>query len=235
MASKVSRKKLLREPDEFLSFSGKALQWSRENLRVILYAAAGVTAAVVAVVGFWAWLEHREIQGAEAMAQAFGEYTRAVEGQAGPEELAQARRQLDQVVQEYGSTPAGLQARLALGDLLLEKGSYAEAEKLLAGLAEESDAPPEIIALAWHGLGVAREGQQRFSQAAQAYARARELAGPALAAMYLLDQARALEGAGQKARAAQLYREVLDQQEDSERRLQARARLVALGEDPGGK
>jgi tetratricopeptide (TPR) repeat protein len=232
MARKVSRKKLLREPDEFLTFSGKALQWSRENLRAILYAAAGVTACVVAVVAFWAWMEHQEIQAAEAMARSFGEYSQAVEGQAGPEELARARQKLDQVVQEYGSTPAGVQARLALGDMLLEKGSYQEAGELLEGLAGESGVPPEITALAWHGLGVAREGGQQFTQAAQAYAKARELGGPSLSDLYRLDQARALEAAGQKDQAARLYRQVLDEEQDSTRRLKARARLVALGLEP---
>jgi len=239
--SKISRKKLLKEPDEFLTFSERAVEWAQHNYRVIIAVVAAAILVVAGVVGAGAYLDYREQEAARALNQTFADYQAAVEGTADKSELEAADQKLKKVVEDYGSTPAGVQARLALGDLLLEKGRYEEAEPVMAGLAEEKELPAELMALAWHGLGVSREGQKKYAEAGKAYGRAMELAGPTLGLTYTMDQARSLEAAGDKAGAVALYRRIIAKAGEGPAQSQAQttelaqARLVALGEDPSAE
>ncbi|MCB2227301.1 MAG: tetratricopeptide repeat protein [Desulfarculaceae bacterium] len=234
--AKVDRKKLLKEPDEFQTISDRVIRWSRVNLQKVLWGATVVALAAAAVLGAKAWFDWQERKAAAELAPVMTAYIAAVEGSAGKAALTKLSAELQRVTAEYGSTPAGLQARLALGDLYLSTGEYAKAVETLHSLTQESGLAPELVPLAWHGLGQGLEGQKDYSKAGEAYAKAVSLAGPSLGAMYKLDRARVLAAAGDKKAAAQLYREVLGQAGDTpggaplaER---ARAALTALGEEP---
>ncbi|UCG81064.1 MAG: hypothetical protein JSV60_01915, partial [Desulfobacterales bacterium] len=49
---RVTRKKLLKEPDEFLTFSAKAIQFIANNRRPVLGVVIGVLVVALAFAGF---------------------------------------------------------------------------------------------------------------------------------------------------------------------------------------
>ena len=49
---RVTRKQLLKEPDEFISFTGKLIQFSRQHDREITYAVSAFFIIVVALAAF---------------------------------------------------------------------------------------------------------------------------------------------------------------------------------------
>jgi tetratricopeptide (TPR) repeat protein len=122
-----------------------------------------------------------------------------------------------------------LQARLALGDLRLSLGQYAQAGETLQALTQEEDLGAELAPLAWHGLGQALEGSKDYAKAAEAYAQAISLAGPNLGRLYKLDRARVLKAAGEDKAAAQIYRELLAPPAPPSVQERARAALAAMG------
>lgn len=230
--AKIDRKKLLKKPDEFLTFSEKAVSWARDNSKLLLGIAGGLALAVAVWVGLSTYLEHRENRAADALASSFENYAKAVEGKADPAQEKAARESLAQVVEQYGATPAGIQARLALGDLLVEKAKYADAEKILSGLSQETGLPPGMRPLAWHGLGLSLEGQKKYQQATSAYESAMKEAGPTLRNSYRLDLARVQEAAGDKEAAIKTYSEAVSQPPDPSSLDLVKSRLVVLGVDP---
>ncbi len=231
--SKVNRRKLLKEPDEFLTFSEQAVQWCQENTRIVIYVVVLAVLAVGFGVGFKAYLDHRAEQAAAAMDQAFDTFAVAVKGKGGKAMTQAALRGLDRVVESYGATPAGIQARLALGALLLEKGKFKQAIPVFQELTQDTDTPQELLPLAWHGLGVALEGAKRYQEAAEAYAAAIAAAGPNLALGFRLDQARVLAAAGKREQAARYYRQVMKDAAGKTLAQVAKASLVDMGLDPG--
>jgi predicted negative regulator of RcsB-dependent stress response len=230
--AKINRKKLLKEPDEFLTFSEQAVAWAKDNAKFLMGVAVCLALAVGAWVGIGAYMEHRQDQAAGALANSFESYAKAVEGKADPAQEKTARESLAKVVDEYGSTAAGIQARLALGDLLVEKAKYADAEKVFQTLSAESGLPPAMGPLAWHGLGLSLEGQQKYTEAAGAYEKAMKEAGPTLRNSYRLDLARVQEAAGQKDAAIKTYREAVANPPDPSSLDLVKSRLVVLGVDP---
>lgn len=230
--AKIDRKKLLKKPDEFLTFSEKAVNWSKENSKLLLGIAGGVAFAVAVWVGLSTYLEHRQDQAANVLASSFENYAKAVEGKADPAQVKAARESLAKVVDQYGATPAGIQARLALGDLLVEKAQYADAEKILTELSEETDLPAGMRPLAWHGLGLSLEGQKKYKEAASAFESAMKEAGPSLRNSYRLDLARVQEAAGDKEAAIKTYSQAVAQPPSPASLDMVKSRLVALGVDP---
>ena len=230
--SKINRKKLIKQPDEFLTFSSKAIAWSKDNSKLLMGIACGLVFAVAVWVGLGTYLEYRQNQASDALAGSFENYMKAVGGKADPAQEKAARESLAKVVDQYGATPAGIQARLALGNLLVEKAKYADAEKILSELSEETDLPPGMLPLAWHGLGLSLEGQKKYKEAASAYESAMKEAGPTLRNSYRLDLARVQEAAGDKDAAIKTYSEAVVQPPDPSSLDLVRSRLVVLNVDP---
>ncbi|RJX35396.1 MAG: hypothetical protein C4525_04040 [Desulfarculus sp.] len=234
MAAKVDRKKLLKQPDEFLTFSDRAVKWARDNLQRVLIIASAVVAALVVVLAIKAYLDFHQRQAAAALAPVMSGYQAVVEGKADQKMMASLAEQLTKVTNDYGATPAGMQARLALGDLLLTLARFPQAAKVFQVLSEEPDLPAELAPMAWRGLGQAQEGAKNYAAAASSYGRAADLAGPHLRRLCLLDRARVLGAAGDKKAAADILRKLLADPAAAEVAERAKVGLSALGLEASG-
>lgn len=229
--AKVDRKKLLKEPDEFLTLSDKVIRWGKGNLNKVLWSATAVALIVAAVLGFKTYLDWREQKAAAELAGVMSGYAAAVDGKLPQEQIAKLAADLTKVTDQYGSTPAGLQARLALGDLRLGLGQWDEAQKVFASLTKEGGLGADLAPMAYHGLGQALEGREDYKQAAQVYAQAIAAAGPNLGQIYKLDRARVLAASGDNQGAAAIYKEILGQPAGQAVHERARGALAALGQE----
>jgi predicted negative regulator of RcsB-dependent stress response len=232
MADKVDVKDLLDGPDEFITFSDKVVKWSQDNLKIVIAGAVVFVLVICAIVGFSAYIDYRNQQAAEAISPAYRTYMEIVAGQGKEAELPKAQEEMQKAIQDYSATSAGIMGRLALGHLQLEKGEWKKAEALFNELSEESDLAPSLVPLAWHGLGKAREGLKKYSEAADAYVAAAGQGGTALKCLFTFDQARALALGGKKQQAADLYRQLIKDYPDDTYVARAKAALVNLDMDP---
>ena len=199
MAKKIDRKKLLKEPDEFLTFSDRAVRWARDNLKIVISVATAVAVALAAVVGLNAYLDYHQRSAAAALAPVMVAYQQVVLNKVGdPKMMASLAERLRDGTDDYGTTVAGMQGRLALGDLQLSLGRYKDAIGTFQTLTEEPDLGADLAPLAWRGLGQSQEGAGDYDDAALSYRQAGELAGPNLGRLITLDRARVLAAAGKK-------------------------------------
>lgn len=231
--AKLDRKKLLKEPDEFLTVSDRVVKWGKVNLKLLVVTGSALVLAISLTLGIQTYLNHRANQAGQALAAVFDDFIACLVGQADAAQVEAASKGLSQVVEQYGATEAGMQARLALGELWLRQGQAEKAEKALASLSEEPDLPSTMAPLALAALGRSQEQRSKYAEAAEAYANAAKAAGPQQAAIYRLDRARVLEGVGDKAKAEEIYRDLAQQAKDPLIGQTARQRLAALGLDAG--
>jgi len=226
--AKVSRKDLLKKPDEFITFSDRAVRWAQENGKTVTLAASAVVLLIAVGLGGRSYLNYRRQAAAQALGSAFGAYQAALEDKAkAPGAIAMLRR----VAQDYGSTASGHQARLALAGLLMHTGKAAEAQTVYQALWDEGELASEMRPLVGRGLGQCLEVQKKYRQAARASYSAAQKAGPNLKAALELDQARALEAAGDKKAASAIYLRLAAGGQGSASQ-SARQRLVALDQEP---
>jgi predicted negative regulator of RcsB-dependent stress response len=231
--AKVKRKQLLKEPDEFLTLSDRVIRWARENLRLVIIVASVLVLITAGILGVRGWMRYHAGQAAEALALAFPQYEIALSGQAEEVQVQAAISDLYKVVKEYGATPAGIQARLALGSLHMDQEKYDLAGKQFAELADDPDTPNQLMPLALRGLGQSQEAGGHFAEAAQTYKQALAVSGPELSELLKLDRARVLAASGDKHAATEIYRELIKQARAGTTTTQAaQDRLVALGISP---
>lgn len=168
-AQKKSRKELLKEPDEFLTTTGRALAWISGHQRELRVAAAAAIAAAVLVSGWFAWENREETQAAALLSQAL---ERAEETGKPQEALQAAAPDLERLIGSHGRRKNGRLARILYADLLFEAGETRRAlalyETALGDFASEPTFRLQILkslAFVHVALGEGVRAIERFEQA----------------------------------------------------------------------
>lgn len=126
---KVSRKELLKEPDEFLSFSSRAIAYYEENPTVIHIGLLIFVLTIVAGIGVYTYLERQRLASHKEFNAVYRDYKKAVESNepVSEEKWNEILIGFDTVYESYGSRPAGEKALLYSGHVLYKLGKYREA------------------------------------------------------------------------------------------------------------
>ena len=198
--------------DRLVTFYAKAWQFFDQNTGVVY---AALAALVVLVLGIAGYLYYQNAQ-AEAAAQALapvqstyaaGDYQAALgagEGQAG----------LLEVIEEYGSTPAGNLAHLMAADAYFNLDQPDRALQLL----EDFDAEANLYGAGARALEAAiYENREDFERAAGLYLDAAELYPTEQSAPgYLINAGRNFEAAGNYDQALEAYRRIEEEYPDAD-------------------
>ena len=162
---KITRKELLKSPDEFLTFSQKVYNYVSEHSNQFITGACVVAALFLLVVGVNWYLNY-------TARQALAAYNKAVsrlepEKDFDPQKAESAAGELENFVASYPGSPQSRDALLDLGSLYYRLNKFDKAQKsyetYLGGLRpeEESIKPMVLDALA-HVF----EAQEKFGPAA---------------------------------------------------------------------
>ena len=124
---RITRKELLRQPDQFLTRSARVIAWAESNATSILYSAGAVILAVILVGGWSLWRTNRYAQAEALLYEAMnaggnGEVVRQDASQ--DDQMVQA---LQSLVRNYGGTPVAIQAYWNLGRLYFARAEYVAA------------------------------------------------------------------------------------------------------------
>lgn len=194
------------------------MEWAETHSRHLTIAAVAIA---VLAGGGWFYAKSRQVQARNASA-ALSEAELALT--AGNLPLAQSS--LEQVVNRYGSTPSGDQARLLLAQVMFDNGRYQEG---IAGLQQLVSSGDKLtLASAQHLIGAGYEQAGKPAEAAAAYRKAADAAGsPAERDGYLASAARALMDAGKNSEAKAIWQRLADDP-SSPAAAEARIRLGEL-------
>jgi len=123
---KISRKELVSEPDEFITYTGRAIEYVRENPGHAVAAVAVVLIIVVAVSGYFWYQKSQSLTSHNAFERAWRQYEAMTAATEPPsaEKLDQLFSAFDQVAKLYPSLPAGEKALLYSGHVLYRKKDY---------------------------------------------------------------------------------------------------------------
>lgn len=180
--------------------------WARTNIRIIVGGAIALALVVGGLTYYRAYRESREQRAA-------AEFVR-IEQTAASGNLALASRDLQTFVNRYDGTAYAAEARLALAQLYLDQDSAAKAVQLLDGAAGEvDDSPlgPQSALL----LAAAQTAANQRDAAIRSYLAVAEDAELPMYRVRALNGAATLRmEAGDHAGAAELYRRLIDLQEE---------------------
>ncbi len=123
---KLTRKELLKEPDEFLTTTSKVIQYTREHPKRVALGCALVIVGLLAAAGFYYYQKNRQVTSHELFEQVCREYEVTVQPsqQPSPQKLDHLFSEFDSLAKEYPSLPGGEMALLYSGHVLYKKQDY---------------------------------------------------------------------------------------------------------------
>lgn len=187
------------------------MDWIQTHIRAI-----GIGALVVVAVGAGAWVvSSSNATKSAAASRALGDAQRSVASG----NLPLAAADLQKVVQRYGSTQAGTQAKLLLAQVLFEQGKVDEGLKMIDEVGSAGVLQPSLHGLRAAGL----EQAGKPAEAAPEYLKAAQATNlPSERESYRSDAARAYLAAGNKEEALKIWKDIAA---DPSSTLNAEARL----------
>lgn len=224
---KISRKKLLQEPDEFLSLSQQVWLWVHENRQKTGMVVGGIVAVILLGVGIKAFVDRSHSQRSTAVAAAVARYTQSPGG-AIPADL---RQELATLADRYAGSPEGAVARYFQAGALATAGETEKARQLYTTLAASGSQQAEIALLSRQALAYLDLGSGAADAALTAFQELLKAPGGAVArAQIMMEIAAIHEKKGRTAEARRVYQDILAEHPDGSWAATAKDRLRVLAE-----
>lgn len=156
MAKKrISRRQLLKEPDEFFTGTGKIINWAKENTRQLLIG-AGVFFGLVLFIAFYGYFKEIRIKASsDLLSQALTKYEAEGGENKAVEALAAVREDFERLAKSYGGQPAGRLGGLLYGHICLAGEAVDDAIVQYKKALNDFGNDPSMINIVLNGLGSA--------------------------------------------------------------------------------
>jgi predicted negative regulator of RcsB-dependent stress response len=207
---KIKRKEI-KKPDEFITFSAKILEWCGENLRIIFGVAIGF-ALVLAIGGaVFFFRASRDAKATDLYQKALALYpTNSPDGN-DPREYGQVTAALEEVQQRYGSTTVATTALVDLGNIYFEQGAYDKAILCYHDFLQRTKHSHPLHDQVLVSLGETYEAKESYEEALETYQLLSKQGAPVYQAQAELYLGRVYEAMGDKTKATVHYKNYLNE------------------------
>ena len=206
---RLTRKQLLKEPDEFLTFSAKAIRFGAEHRKPISYASIALVVVVLAValLHYFSNLSQREAYA--VFEQGLDQYMGQASGDQSHHFQERAKAAFAELLRRYPSTRAAELSLPLYADISYADGAYDEAIKLYQRALEFLSEDDILQRLIWNGLAYAYEGKKDYNTAAQYFKKITDAEGIFLKADAYFNLGRMYEAMDNQEGARQAYEDVV--------------------------
>ena len=154
---KVSRKKLLKEPDEFITFSGKLIQFGRAYQKQLTIGFGVLFAVLILIAGVRYFTYQSEKKAFAALTQAKANYESLLKDMEPAAAYAKVKPEFEAIIDAYASRQGGRLARIAYAHISFDGGAYPEAIALYEDALGDFEANPLMKHGILSGLGYSHE------------------------------------------------------------------------------
>ena len=165
---KLTRKELLKGPDEFLTVSGRAILYVKEHAKPFKVAGGILVGAALVYLGVSTYLNYADRKGQEAYGAAYYEVSKVKEMQADHEALKKSEELFNKVITDHRLSKASRLAPLQIAHLKFLEKKYEEAVKLYQAFLKEVPENTVYQSLVLLALAASYEGQGDFGKAVEA-------------------------------------------------------------------
>lgn len=203
---KISRKKLLKEPDEFISTTARVMQFVKEHRQQVTRSAIIFALVIAFGAGTYLYVHWRASSARHFQQEGFQYYQEALSQGTNAEAAQKAYRsaleRFQKSISTYGWGEMAQISRLFVGHCHYALQEYEQAEKAYSRCL---DGP--FQAIAYDGLGHSYEAQGQYEKAKESYQKNTEASNNPYQLESLLAVGRCLELLNQKEKALKVYQE----------------------------
>lgn len=208
---RITRKELLKEPDEFLTISSKIIRFAKENEKLVSYLVVGIVVVIAAFFVFRYVSALSERKAYALFEDGLAHYmAQASQGQsansANMDEIAKGK--FSDILKHYASTKAARLTLPLLADMYFKAGSYDKAIDLYKKALSDFPNEDSIRALLWNDLGYAFEGKKDYRSAAESFKKVAAFQGNFLKADAYFNLGRMYELLNNKQKALEAFERV---------------------------
>jgi predicted negative regulator of RcsB-dependent stress response len=196
---KISKKELLKKPDEFITLSTQTMDWVKDNTTKVIWIGSGVVLLLILYFGYTAYRNHQEKQGHE-------KYFSSLEINDPDQKL----KKLEEMLKEFPNTKAAQAAMVDIGHLYYQKKDFARAVFYYQSALNQGKFPTTFKTMILGNLAYAYEQKGDLQQAAKTLLEITQGQDNLLKEDSLLNLARVYQKMGKKAEAKATYRSLLN-------------------------
>ncbi len=209
MAKKrLTRKQLLKEPDEFITTTGKILQWAQDHTRQLILGGAVFLGLVILFVAI---NYYNAVQNRSATAL-YGQILEKHQSAGGESEavksMAAVREDLKKLVETYGSQSAGKLGRIKYGHFALASGDLDEAVAQFQSALKYFKDDPSLVNVIRNGLGTAYDQKGEYPAAVEQFETLAQSSSPVLKDAALFHLGRLYDQLGRSEESQKVYRQL---------------------------
>lgn len=207
---KVSRKKLLKEPDEFLTLSARLFQFVVNHKYQMLAALCGLILIVLIISG---WNYYSRQNANESLAQLQKSWNRynTLRSEMDSDPLLayqEVRSEFEGLIADFGDKPGGRLARVIFADICYEAGEVDQAIALYHSALDDFSQPfyrNQIL----NALGYAYEAKREYDKALEYYENIVAGVDPIVKAEALFNMGRLYAELGHADKSQQAYQKIV--------------------------
>jgi TolA-binding protein len=222
---KVTRKELLKSPDEFLTVSSRAILYVQEHAKPFKIAGGVLVAAALVYLGVNYYLDYANRKGQEAYDAAYYEVVKLKEVKADDEAVKKSEELFKKVISDHGLSKVSRLAPPQVAHLKFLEKKYDEAIQLYQAYLKEVPENTVYHSLALLALAASYEGQGDFGKAVDALLRILSSSEPSFKERATLDLARVYGLSKQTDKAKETLKEFIEKYKNSPFLSMAKARL----------
>ena len=222
---KLTRKELLKGPDEFLTVSGRAILYVKEHTKPFKVAGYIVVGAALVYLGVNTYLNYANRKGQEAYDAAYYEVVKIKEIKADDEAVKKSEELFKKVIADHGVSKASRLAPPQIAHLKFHEKKYDEAIQLYQAYLKEVPENTVYHSLALLALAASYEGQGDFGKAIEALQKILSSSEPSFKEQATLKLARVYGLSKQTAKAKETLKEFIEKYKNSPFLSMAKARL----------
>jgi tetratricopeptide (TPR) repeat protein len=168
---RITRKQLLKEPDEFITFTGRLIQFVTQYRTHISISAGTLFVLLVAFSGSQYYLSKSEDKAFDLLGKAMRGYEMVFKDSGPNKALRDVEGDFQRIIDKYSGRYGGKFARKVFADICYHGGAYDRAISLYAQALEDFDDEPSVKSLILNGLGYSHESKKEYAAAASYFDR----------------------------------------------------------------
>ncbi len=211
MAKRKIRRKELKKPGEFLTFSSRIIAWCQDNIRIVVGVLAAVAVLILITSAVFLFKASRETKARGLYEEALSLYQVESSGNAGAVDYTMATAKLEEVKQHYDSTTVATNALMDLGNIYFQEGDYEKAISRYTYFLQRTDFTHPLYDQALESLGETYEAKGSWQEAVEVYQRLASEGAPVYQAQAQLYLGRVYEAIGDKQKAMTHYDNYLNE------------------------
>ena len=164
MAKKrVTRKQLLKEPDEFITVTGKIIQFAKTYQTYLIYGTGALLLLVLIISGTRYYFSWKEKNAAASLGQAVSQYEKITSENG---DIGKIKNNFKEIVDKYSGYDGGKLARVIYANICFASGDFDTAITHYTQAIEEFTDNPSIKPFIRNSIGYAYQAKKDYQAAA---------------------------------------------------------------------